>query len=160
MVKRRSSKKPRPVIGWREWIVLPELAPDAVKVKIDTGARTSALHAFDLRVDRSAAVPVATFELHPKQRSRDGATRVRAEVLGHRQVRSSSGHSERRPVIATTVRLGDHEWPVELTLTTRDEMGFRMLLGRSAVRGRFVVDPGRSFLLSSNARQTRSTPSR
>lgn len=117
-----------------------------MKVKVDTGAQTSALHAFRLRVTENGNGTFASFELHPYQRSAKGSTKVRAEVIGFRRVRSSNGKVERRPVIVTTAKLGSVTWPVEVTLTKRDQMGFRMLLGRSALRRRFVVDPSRSYI--------------
>jgi hypothetical protein len=134
------------VIGWREWIALPELGIAAIKPKIDTGARSSSLHAFNMETFERAGATWVRFDVHPMQRS---ATAVRAEarVLEFRHVRSSSGHQSLRPVIRTDKALGARRWSVELTLAARDEMGFRMLLGREAVRGRFVVDPARSYLL-------------
>ncbi len=142
-----SSDDTRPrTIGWREWLVLPDLAPTPMKAKIDTGARTSALHAFDLEIVQRDGTAMASFELHPLQRSSEQSTRVEWPIRGYRRVRSSNGKSESRPVITTTAQLGDVRWPIDITLTSRDEMGFRMLLGRAAVRRRFVVDPGRSFL--------------
>lgn len=136
----------RPIIGWREWVALPDLGVDAIKVKVDTGARTSALHAFDLEVVRGPdGGHVARFEVHPLQRSARQSLRVEAPVLEFRAVRNSGGQREERPVILTTIGLLDRSWPIELTLTRRDEMGFRMLLGREAVRRHFYVDPGRSF---------------
>jgi hypothetical protein len=137
-----------PVLGWREWVELPGLGGARLKAKIDTGARTSALHAFDLEVSELDGATMASFELHPLQRSARETVRVQAEVAEFRMVRSSNGKVEKRPVIRTDVTLGEVTWPVEVTLTSRDEMGFRMLLGRTAVRRRFLVDPGRSFLQS------------
>lgn len=133
------------VVGWREWVCLPELCPDPVKVKVDTGARTSSLHAFNLKLTETPEGTIASFEVHPAQRSAAVTYRVEVPVAGFRDVRSSSGHRERRPVITTPVVLGDHRFEIEVTLTSRDEMGFRMLLGRAAVRRRFLVDPGRSY---------------
>lgn len=139
----------KPVVGWREWVELPELLDAAVKAKVDTGARTSALHAFRLRVDRDGdGTTTASFEVHPRQRSTADSVRVTCSVTGFRDVRSSDGRSESRPVIVTPVSLGGSTWPIEVTLTSRDAMGFRMLLGRSALKRRFLVDPGRSYLLS------------
>ncbi|MDH3705183.1 MAG: RimK/LysX family protein [Acidimicrobiia bacterium] len=148
----RPRRPVKPFIGWREWLELPELGPDPVKAKIDTGARTSALHAFGLEIEDRRGVPHAHFELHPMQRSSQRSIEVARPIEGFRPVRSSNGRTEQRPVIVTTARLGDVEWPIEITLTSRDEMGFRMLLGRAAVRDRFVVDPGRSYLLSKRTR--------
>lgn len=132
-----------PIIGWREWIRLPELTPQAIKAKVDTGARTSSLHAFDLEVDDG----VAHFSVHPHQRSATDETRVTLPVVDHRRVRPSTGRSERRVVVATTAHVGRHAMEIELTLTDRDAMGFRMLLGRSALQRHFIVDPARSFAL-------------
>ena len=140
--------KSRPLIGWREWVLLPGLSPVPVKAKIDTGARTSVLHAFRLVLRTGSDGIWADFEVHPVQHSQADSTTVSSPVAGFRQVRSSSGHLERRPVIRTPVRIGPHRFEIDVTLTSRDEMGFRMLLGRSAVRRRFWVDPGRSFLYS------------
>lgn len=138
-------KPPSTVLGWREWVRLPGLGVDAIKVKLDTGARTSSLHAFDMeRFDLDEA-PMVRFEIHPRQRSSDDAVQVEAEVVDERLVRNSGGGQELRPVIETLVQVGDKSWPIELTLTRRDEMGFRMLLGRQALRKRAVVDPGSSY---------------
>ena len=136
----------RPLIGWREWVRLPDLSPIALKAKIDTGARTSTLHAFDLSVHERDGEPWVDFELHPVQRSNARRSMVSYPIATYKQVKSSTGHSERRPVILTRFQIGQHEFDIDLTLTSRDEMGFRMLLGRSAIRRRFWVDAGRSFL--------------
>lgn len=133
------------VLGWREWVGLPDLRVDAIKVKLDTGARTSSLHAFDMvRFHRKGAAMVR-FEIHPRQRSRADMVEVEAELVDERWVRNSGGERELRPVIETDIRIGADTWPIELTLTRRDAMGFRMLLGRQALRKRAVVDPGSSF---------------
>jgi hypothetical protein len=135
-----------PVIGWREWAGLPDLAVARVKAKVDTGARSSALHAFDLHVTRRRGREIVRFRIHPLQRDARVAVEAEAEVAEYRTVKNSAGMRTRRPVIRTLLELGGACWPIELTLVGRDEMGFRMLLGREAVRGRFVVDPSRSFL--------------
>ena len=142
---RKKRRPPPEVLGWREWASLPDFGVDAIKVKLDTGARTSSLHAFDLtRFDRDGRTMVR-FEVHPVQRSADDVVIVEAEVVDERWVRNSGGGRELRPVIETTVGIGERSWPIELTLTRRDEMGFRMLLGRQALKKRALVDPGRSF---------------
>ncbi len=141
-------KRTKQVIGWREWVLLDDLGDQPVKVKVDTGARTSALHAFNLRLVSDGSVTTAHFEYHPLQRSGVASREVSCVVVGFRRVRSSNGRSENRPVIRTVAELGVHRWPIDITLTSRDTMGFRMLLGRSAVKGRFLVDPGRSYLQS------------
>lgn len=138
-------KPPSTTMGWREWVGLPDLGVDAIKVKLDTGARTSSLHAFDMERFERDGTPMVRFEVHPRQRSSDDAVRTEAEVVDERLVRNSGGGQELRPVIETVVRIGDQTWPIELTLTRRDEMGFRMLLGRQALRKRVLVDPGSSY---------------
>jgi hypothetical protein len=117
-----------------------------MKAKIDTGAQTSTLHAFDLSVTDRDGTPWVDFEVHPLQRSRARSSRVSFPIHSFKRVRSSTGHSQRRPVIRTPIRIGQHGYDIDITLTSRDEMGFRMLLGRAAIRRRFWVDPGRSYL--------------
>lgn len=133
-------------IGWREWISLSEWGVPDIKAKIDTGARTSSLHAFGLEVDDVDGVPTARFVVHPWQRSERDEVAVVAAVIATRSVRSSSGAVEHRPVVRTSIEIADRTVLAEVTLARRDEMGFRMLIGREALRRRFVVDPGRSYL--------------
>ena len=135
-------------IGWREWVALPSLGVDRIKAKIDTGARTSALHAFEIRQTERNGQKYVRFSLHPVQHRRKPLVDCEARVIDERVVTSSSGERQHRYVIETTVQLGEASWPIEVTLTNRDELGFRMLLGRRAVRRRFLVDPGSSFKLS------------
>ena len=134
-----------PVIGWREWVGLPDFGIRHIKVKVDTGARSSSLHAFDLQEFERDGEKWVRFQVHPVQRKKDRTVTVEAKVLEYRSVRSSSGKASMRPVIVTNVTLLGITWPVELTLASRDEMGFRMLLGRTAFRRRFLVDAGRSY---------------
>ncbi len=134
------------VIGWREWVALPQLGVDTIKAKVDTGARSSSLHAFDVHELEEAGVTYVAFKVHPIQRETRTTIEARAELRDLRVVRNPGGREELRPVIVTKVALGGRSWAIELTLTRRDAMGFRMLLGRQAVRGKFVVDPGRSYL--------------
>ena len=131
----KKRRTPPEVLGWREWASLPDLGVDAIKVKLDTGARTSSLHAFDLTHFERSGHRMVRFEVHPVQRSAEDAVLVEALVVDERWVRNSGGGRELRPVIETTVRIGGRAWPIELTLTRRDEMGFRMLLeiGRAHV---------------------------
>ncbi|TXD35569.1 ATP-dependent zinc protease [Lujinxingia vulgaris] len=146
MTVKKSPKRARPIIGWREWVGLPELGLGRIKAKIDTGARTSALHAENIELFERDGEPWVRFEVRPHQRSaRDGAV---AEYPLHdrRVVRSSSGHEEFRVVIRPVVEVLGQRYAIDLTLTDRKAMGFRMLLGRHAVRGRFLVDPAASFL--------------
>jgi hypothetical protein len=134
------------LVGWREWAALPELGLERIKVKVDTGARTSALHTFRvLAFDRDGR-PWVRFWVHPLQRSDAAVMVCEAPVVDRRLVRDSGGHQELRYVILTPVKLGGARWPIEVTLTDRDSMGFRMLLGRTAIRGRYRVDPGASYL--------------
>ena len=143
MVKHRISDLP--VIGWREWVGLPELGIEKIKVKVDTGARSSSLHAYDVEEFQLDGKPWVRFKVHPVQcRSRE-VVEAQAEVLEFRGIRSSNGKVQMRPVIVTNIELLGVTWPVELTLANRDEMGFRMLLGREAFRRRFLVDAGRSY---------------
>lgn len=137
------------VIGWREWLALPDLLVPRIKAKIDTGARTSALHAFDVERFRRRGADWLRFQVHPVQRNDRDIVEAEARMIDERLVRDSGGKSERRPVIETTAKILEREWPIELTLTNRDAMGFRMLLGRQALRGAFLVDPQRSFLAGS-----------
>lgn len=133
-------------VGWREWLALPELGVDRLKAKVDTGARSSSLHAFDVEVDGDRPGATVSFGLHPLQRSSATIVRCEAHLHEYRFIRSSNGQRERRPIIRTTILLGGQLWPIEVALTSRDAMGFRMLLGRQAIRGLFVVDPGRSYV--------------
>ena len=134
------------VIGWREWVALPALGVQVIKAKVDTGARSSALHAFELEHFDRHGTAMVRFQAHPIQRDDRHMVTAEAVLLEERWVRNSGGQEELRPVIETTVQVGGHLWPIELTLTNRDEMGFRLLLGRQAVRRRYLVDPGHSYL--------------
>lgn len=143
----RERKRDRlPVVGWREWLALPGMGIERIKAKVDTGARTSALHAFGLERFEREGTPMVRFEAHPLQRDTSVVVPVEARLVERRTVRSSSGSESLRPVIETTAELMGRRWEIELTLVRRDPMGFRMLLGRQALRGRFLVDPGRSYL--------------
>ena len=148
--------EPLRTVGWREWVSLPELSPARIKAKVDTGALTSALHAWDIELDEQDGVRVASFEVHPHQRSAKAAVRATAPLVDTREVRSSDGRVEERPTVRTLVRLGEHEFLADLTLTSRDAMGFRMLLGRRALQGRYLVDPGGSYLASRGTRSPRT----
>jgi hypothetical protein len=141
-------KKKLSVIGWREILALPQLGIEVIKVKIDTGARSSALHAFDVHTFSRNGQEMVRFKVHPDQKDTHRTIEAETELLEYRHVRNSGGHAQLRPVIETTVQLGEAQWPIELTLTNRDVMGFRMLLGRQAVRRRFMIDAGKSFLQS------------
>lgn len=134
------------VIGWREWVQLPDLGVFETKAKVDTGADNSSLHAFGMeRFERDGSEYVR-FDVHPKQRSKKPVIHCEAPLVMEKKVRNPGGRSELRPVIRTTIVVAGVELEALVNLTSRDEMGFRMLLGRRAVRGRFIVDPGRSYL--------------
>jgi hypothetical protein len=141
-------KDPVPIIGWREWVALPELGVERIKVKVDTGAHSSALHAFNLEEFELDGESWVRFDLHPLQRDSQTTVAAEAPLVGRRWVKSSSGVPTLRPVIRTKIKLGRKAWRTEVTLVRRDVMGFRMLLGRRTVRRRFLVDCGRSFLVS------------
>jgi len=148
-VKADDSKKTASTktIGWREWVRLPDLHVGRVKAKVDTGARTSALHAFKITPFTKDGAAYVRFIVHPLQRASTPEVSCVALVIDHRGVTDSGGRVEQRYVIRTTLKLGKARWPIELTLTNRDQMGFRMLIGRQALRGRYLVDPSRSFLM-------------
>jgi len=133
-------------IGWREWLTLPDLGIQAIKAKVDTGARTSALHTFGLEPFEKDGMLKLNFGIHPLQRRKDIEVNCVADVVDRRRVTSSVGQSEMRYVIRTTVALGEFKWPIELTLTNRRSMRFRMLLGRAAISGPLLVDPAKSYL--------------
>jgi hypothetical protein len=137
----------KPIIGWREWVVLPDLKIARVKAKVDTGARSSSLHAFDVELVKRRKQTLVLFKVHPTQNDSSRTVSCSAELLDERWVKSSNGKRELRPTVRTRVGFGEEAWPIDLTLTSRDMMGFRMLLGREAVRKRFLVDAGRSFLM-------------
>lgn len=137
----------RPVVGWREWVALPELGLPALEAKVDTGARTSALHAFAMDVFEEEGRRRVCFGVHPLAGDEQTEVYACADVIDERVVTSSSGHEEHRVVIRTPLALAGRRWPIELTLTDRRAMQFRMLLGRTALAGRLVVDPAAFHLL-------------
>ena len=133
------------ILGWEEWVALPELGLPAIKAKVDMGARTSALHAFFVEPMRSGRRRRVRFGVHPIPRRADIQVVCTAPVVDQRDVTSSNGDREKRYVISTPIRIGDREWEIEVTLTNRDAMSYRMLLGRQAIGGGVLVDPASSF---------------
>lgn len=134
-------------VGWREWILLPTLGLPKIKAKIDTGARTSCLHTFSIEPYMKDGHEWLRFGIHPNQHDTNNEIYCEAEVFDKRTVSDSGGHKEERYVILTEVTLANQCWPIEVTLTNRDSMLFRMLLGRTAMEQKIIVDPGKSFLL-------------
>lgn len=144
-------KPPKPLrkhttIGWREWVSLPGLGIVKIKAKVDTGARTSALHAFSLRPFTEKGKNKIRFDIHPFQHDTEQTIACVADVVDKRLVTDSGGHEEERFVIQTPITIAGQTWSIEITLTERENMLFRMLLGRSALRKRFIVNPARSFV--------------
>ena len=156
-MENKRKKKELKIIGWRERVALPNLGIKAIKAKVDTGARTSSLHAYDIETYKRDGNEYIKFKVHPDQDSSKKTVTCRSKILEYRKVKSSNGHSELRPVILTTIQLLEEEWPIEITLTNRDEMGFRMLLGRASIRNRFWVNPGKSFYSKKKAKKKIST---
>ncbi len=141
-----------PVIGWREWVGLPELGIAKIKAKIDTGARTSALHAFSLHPFIEQGKHKISFDIHPFQHNTNNLITCVADIVDKRLVTDSGGHEEERYVIKTPIIIAGQLLPIEITLTERENMLFRMLLGRSALRRKFIVNPARSFITTKKNR--------
>lgn len=133
------------ILGWEEWVALPGLALPAIKAKVDTGARTSALHAVFIEPFGPAKSRKVRFGVHPIPRRSDVEVTCIAPLVDRREVRSSNGEREERYVIETALRIGEREWPIEITLTNRHMMTYRMLIGRQALGSQILVDPGTSF---------------
>ena len=146
-------KKSATIIGWREWAGLPELNLHAIKAKIDTGAKTSSLHAFDIRVEKKEGKKAYVyFKVHPLQSDLTLVVECKAPLFDKRIVSDSGGHKEERYVIRTWMHLGSHKKRIELTLSNRETMKYRMLIGRSAL-GQFYIDPSQSYLAGKSLRQ-------
>ena len=136
----------RKTIGWREWVEMPDLGVAEIKAKVDTGADNSSLHAFNIERFETTGAPYVRFEVHPRQRRRKPSISCVAPLAKERRVKNPGGRTEVRPVIRTSLVIAGVELEALVNLTTRDEMTFRLLLGRRTIRGRFIVDPGRSYL--------------
>ncbi|OGQ17112.1 MAG: hypothetical protein A3B70_06830 [Deltaproteobacteria bacterium RIFCSPHIGHO2_02_FULL_40_11] len=154
---KKDLKSKKHIVGWREWVSLPDLHIQKIKVKVDTGARTSTLHAAHISVFKRGKYEYVRFSVDPIQASKTPHKVCTARIIERRQIMSSIGVATLRPIIRTKICLADIEWSIEVTLVNRDIMGFRMLIGRQAIRGNFFVDPGRSFILSSEkSKRTKS----
>lgn len=134
------------ILGWREWVSLPGIGISKIKAKVDTGARSSALHAFKLEAFERGGEPYVRFEIHPLQRNKERVAQCEAKIFDQRWVSDSGGHREFRYVILTPIRIAEEEFPIEITLTNRDDMSFRMLLGRTAINSRFLVNSEKSYI--------------
>jgi ribosomal protein S6--L-glutamate ligase len=143
ILKKRS--KTKMLVGWHEWCSLPTLGIPAIKAKIDTGAKTSSLHAFDIKTSQTDHHNRVHFSIHPIQGNKKIVTLCNAPIVDERYIMSSSGHKELRCVIKTLLKLGDLSWEIELTLSDRDPLRFRMLLGREALKTNVIINPSRSL---------------
>ncbi len=148
------TERPPQIIGFREWVALPDLDLPAIKAKVDTGARTSSLHAYDIEIINKGKKSFVHFKVHPLQHDFSVVIKCRALLVDQREVTDSGGHKETRYVIQTTMILCGLKKQIELTLTNRDEMKFRMLIGRAALK-HFHIDPSSSYLAGKTIKQKR-----
>ena len=146
------------VLGWREWLSFPDLGITQIKAKVDTGARTSCLHAYYVEPFERNGIPWVRFGIHPQQNDTSEEIHCEAPVKDRRTVRDSGGHEEYRYVIETEITIGSKSRLAEVTLTDRDTMKFRVLLGRTAIRGKYLVDAGSSYLQGKRTRRRKVTP--
>jgi ribosomal protein S6--L-glutamate ligase len=152
-MKNRVTVSDKILIGWKEWCNLPELGIPLLKAKIDTGAKTSAIHAFNIQRFVKAHKHYVKFSVHPLQGSNAATITSTAPIIDERSVMSSNGHKEDRLVISTPLVLGSETWDIEITLSNRDPLRFRMLLGREALSNRVIIDPHRAFCLGEVTRK-------
>ena len=146
MGKQPVKDQERPLLGWREWVALPEFGIPSLKAKLDTGARTSALHAFALEPVERDGRSCVRIGIHPLQKHSVPEVWCVAPITDRRWIRDSGGHCELRYIVETTVQIGNAAWRIETSLTDRDNMMFRLLLGRTAIAGHYIVDPARSYV--------------
>jgi ribosomal protein S6--L-glutamate ligase len=130
-------------VGWQEWCAFPQLHIPAIKVKIDSGAKTSALHAWDVKPIQRQGEQYVHFIVHPLQRNMLLTRECCERLIDYRLITSSNGQQELRYVIATEITLGSRSWEIEVSLTNRDNMAFRMILGRDALKGQAIIDPAK-----------------
>lgn len=146
--KTTHSSNKKSIIGWKEWCCFTEFALPVIKAKIDTGAKTSALHADKIEVFQKDNADHVRFTVHPIQKNREITRICEAKIKDHRYVTSSNGERDKRYVIETLFKIGEHEFTADITLTSRYGMKFRMLLGRDAlIAGKLLVDPKKSFAM-------------
>lgn len=146
-------KNSRRTAGWREWVGLKDLGVDSIKAKMDTGAKTSAIHAFDVETYRRDGELRVRFSIHPLQKNDTVAVACDEKVADIRTVSNPGRRREKRYIIRTELSVGGESWPIDLSLTDRDEMGFRLLIGRSAMHERLIIDPDHSFRLGKKKRR-------
>jgi hypothetical protein len=141
-----AEQKSRIIIGWREWVSLPDIHLPVVKAKVDTGAKTSSLHAFNIEPFYDRSRLRVSFQVHPLHGRKDIVVNCTADVVDFRSVSDSGGHREKRYVIMTHLQIGDLNFPIEVTLANRESMTHKMLIGRAAMK-LLMIDPVRAFLL-------------
>jgi ribosomal protein S6--L-glutamate ligase len=139
-------KESKFIIGWQELISLPDINIPAIRAKIDTGAKTSSLHAENIQYFKEEGKDYVSFRVHPIQKNRKIIVKCQALLIDKRNVKSSNGIEENRPLIKTKIKIGNHLFQIDLNLTKRDSMGFRMLLGRDAMKNRIIIDPQYKYL--------------
>ena len=152
-MKQSTLLKDKLIVGWSEWCALPTLHLPAIKAKIDTGATTSAIHAFDVEHYTRAGKEFVRFNVLPIQARDDIVVACHSPLVDERHVTSSDGHRELRPVVSSQLVLGGKKWQIELTLSNREPMTFRMLLGREALAGHALVDSSHTLLLDKRTKK-------